>query len=134
MDVVVLIGRILFAILFVGSGFGHLGQTEAMAGYAESMGVKPAKALVIVSGLLIIAGGLMVAIGIWADLGALFLVVFLVLAAFLMHPFWRFEGQQQQMEMSHFLKDLALAGASLMFFGLYQSLGDIGFTVTGPLF
>ena len=51
-----------------------------------------------------------------------------------MHPFWKFEGQQQQMEMPHFFKDISLAGAALMFFGFYQILGDIGFTVTGPLF
>jgi len=135
MDVVILIGRILFAALFVMSGFGHLTQTDAMAGYAASMGVKPAKPLVVLSGLLIIVGGLMVAAGIWADLGALLLVVFLVPAAFLMHPFWKFDGQQQQMEMAHFLKDLSLAGAALALFGFFHVVGaGLGLTITGPLF
>lgn len=135
MDVVILIGRILFAVLFLASGFGHLAQTDAMAGYAESLGVKPAKPLVVLSGLLIIGGAVMVAAGIWADLGSLLLVVFLIPTAFLMHPFWKFDGEQQQMEMPAFMKDLSLAGAALVFFGFFQMVGsDLGLTITGPLF
>lgn len=36
MDVVVLIGRVLFVVLFFGSAIGHFTQTEAMTGYAQS--------------------------------------------------------------------------------------------------
>lgn len=135
MDVVILIGRILFALLFLSSGFGHLARADMMAGYAESLGVKPAKPLVLVTGVQIIVGAVMVAAGIWADLGSLLLVAFLIPTAFLMHPFWKFEGEQQQMDMPHFFKDLSLAGAALMFFGFYQMVGtNLGLTITGPLF
>ncbi len=135
MDVVILIGRIVFAVLFVASGLGHLTRTEAMAGYAESLGVRPARPLVVLSGLVILVGSVMVAAGIWADLGALLLVAFLVPTAFLMHPFWRFDGQQQQMEMPSFLKDLSLAGAALALFGFFVTVGTgLGLTITGPLF
>ena len=85
MDVIVLIGRILFAALFIGSAFGHLSQSEGMGQYAKSKGVPAARVVVILSGLLILAGGLSVLLGIWADLGALALVVFLVPTA-LDHP------------------------------------------------
>jgi len=135
MDVVILIGRILFAVLFLASGFAHLAQADAMGGYAESLGVKPAKPLVLGSGVLIIAGGIMVAAGIWADLGSLLLVAFLVPTAFLMHPFWKFDGEQQQMEMPAFMKDISLAGAAVAMFGFFQMVGtDLGLTITGPLF
>lgn len=135
MDVVILIGRILFAVLFLASGFGHFARADMMAGYAESLGVKPAKPLVVGSGLLIVAGGVMVAAGIWADLGSLLLVAFLVPTPLLMHPFWKFEGEQQQMEMPAFMKDISLAGAALMMFGFFQIVGaDLGLTITGPLF
>ena len=130
-----LIGRIVFAVLFLASGFGHLAQTDAMAEYAESMGVKPAKLLVILSGVLIIVGGVMVAAGIWADLGALLLVAFLIPTALLMNPFWKYEGEQQQMEMANFMKNLSLAGAALALFGFFNLVGaELGYTVTGPLF
>ena len=135
MEIVILIGRIVFAVLFLASGFGHLAQTDAMAGYAESMGVKPAKLLVILSGVLIIVGGVMVAVGIWADLGALLLVAFLIPTALLMNPFWKYEGEQQQMEMANFMKNLSLAGAALALFGFFNLVGaELGYTVTGPLF
>lgn len=89
MDVLVLIGRILFALLFLGAGMGHFSQREMMTGYAASKGVPAAGLLVPLSGAVSILGGLMVAVGVWPDLGALLLVAFLVPTAFLMHAFWR---------------------------------------------
>ncbi|MFD1145769.1 DoxX family protein [Saccharothrix hoggarensis] len=136
MDVIALIGRILFVFLFFGSAFGHLTQTEAMAGYASSKGVPSAKAATFASGVLMVVAGLMLLLGVWADLGALLLVLFLVPTAFLMHNFWKeTDPQAKQLEMIQFNKDLALAGGALMFFGLYAGPGsELGLTVTGPLF
>ncbi|NUQ98649.1 MAG: DoxX family protein [Streptomyces sp.] len=136
MDVLVLIGRILFAALFLGSALGHLTQTKAMAGYAASRGVPAAAAATIGSGLLVLAGGLSVLLGIWADLGALLLVVFLVPTALLMHAFWKeSDAQARQLEMVQFQKDLALAGAALMLLALIAHAGTgLGLTITGPLF
>ena len=136
MDVVALIGRILFAALFIGSAFGHLTQTEAMAGYAGAKGVPQPKLAVLASGVLMLVGALMVLLGIWIDLGALLLVVFLVPTALLMHQFWKeSDAQAKQLEMIQFQKDLALAGGSLLIFALYSGFGDaLGITITGPLF
>jgi uncharacterized membrane protein YphA (DoxX/SURF4 family) len=135
MDIVVLVGRILFGLLFLGSAVAHLTQTEGMAQYAGAKGVPSARASVQVSGVLILVGGLMVILGVWADLGALFLVVFLFLTAFLMHPFWKATGdQEKQTEQVQFLKDLGLAGAALMLFAFFATSPDLGLTITGPLF
>ncbi|MFL6142543.1 MAG: DoxX family protein [Labedaea sp.] len=136
MDVVALIGRILFVLLFLGSGYGHLAQSEAMAGYASSRGVPAAKLAVQASGVLVIIGGLMLLLGIWADLGALLLVLFLIPTALLMHAFWKeTDPQAKQVEMIQFQKDVALAGAALLIFALVVKLGDgLGLTITGPLF
>jgi putative oxidoreductase len=136
MDILVLIGRILFASLFLGSALGHLTQTKAMAGYASSKGVPQAYAATLVSGVLIAVGGLMLLLGIWADLGALLLVVFLVPTALLMHAFWKeTDPQMRQVEMIQFQKDTALAGGALMLFALISYAGDdLGLTITGPLF
>jgi putative oxidoreductase len=135
-DVVALIGRILFAAVFIGSSIGHLTQTQAMTGYAQSKGVPAARVAVLASGVLMLVGVLMVLLGIWADLGALLLVAFLVPTAFLMHPFWKeTDPQAKIMEMVQFQKDLSLAGASLLIFALIIKLGDdLGLTITGPLF
>jgi len=136
MDVLVLIGRIVFAALFISSAYGHLTQGEAMTGYAKSKGVPAPRAAVIGSGVLILIGGLSVLLGIWADLGALLLVIFLVPTAVMMHNFWKeTDPQTRQLEMVSFVKDMALAGAALMLFALFAYVGDnLGLTITGPLF
>ncbi|MRH89918.1 DoxX family membrane protein [Nocardia sp. SYP-A9097] len=136
MDVLVLIGRILFALLFLASSVGHLTQTEAMAQYAQFKGVPAARLSVLGSGVLLVLGGLSVLLGVWADLGALLLFVFLVPTAFLMHAFWKeTDPQTKQTEMVSFNKDLSLAGAALMLFAFFAYVGsDLGLTLTGPLF
>jgi uncharacterized membrane protein YphA (DoxX/SURF4 family) len=135
MSVVVLIGRILFVVLFLSSALGHLTQSDAMAGYASSKGVPAAKAAVLGSGVLLLLGGLSVLLGVWADLGALLLLAFLLPAAIVMHAFWtEADPQARQLEMVQFTKDVALAGASLMLFAFFAHVSDLGLTLTGPLF
>ncbi|MFF7943804.1 DoxX family protein [Nocardia gamkensis] len=135
MDVVVLIGRVLFAVLFLTSALGHFTQTEAMAGYAQSKGVPMAKAAVLGSGLLFALGGLSVLLGVWADLGALLLVLALLPTAVVMHRFWQETDEEtKQSELIQFSKDVALAGAALMLFAFFAHVDELGLTITGPLF
>jgi len=134
-DIIVLIGRILFVVLFLYSALGHLTATDQLAGYAASKGVPFPKPAVLISGVLILLGGISVLFGIWADLGALFLVIFLLPTAYLMHGFWRDSGEARMNEQVQFNKDLALGGASLMLFAFFSFVGhDLGLTITGPLF
>lgn len=135
MDVVIVIGRILFVLVFFGSAFGHLTQTSGMAEYAKSRGVPMPEVAVIGSGVLMVLGGLSVLLGLWADLGALLLLIFLVPTAVLMHPFWKeTDAQTKQIEQVQFMKDMSLAGASLMLFGFFVKNEDLGLVITGPLF
>lgn len=136
MDVVILIGRILFALLFLGSAFGHFTQGKQMTGYAQAKGVPMAGAAVYGGGVLLGLGGLSVLLGIWPDLGALLLVVFLVPTAVLMHPFWKeSDPQNRYMEQIQFMKDVSLAGAALVLLGAFATLGDeLGLVIAGPLF
>jgi putative oxidoreductase len=135
-DILVLIGRILFAFLFLGSAANHLTKTKAMAAYTASRGIPFPVPATVGSAILLLAGGLSVLLGIWADLGALLLAAFLVSTAVFMHAFWKeTDAGTRQMEMTSFLKDLALAGASLMLLAFFSYVGhDLGLTITGPLF
>ncbi|MGW6395076.1 DoxX family protein [Streptomyces sp. NPDC055103] len=136
MDVLVLIGRSLFALLFLVSAAAHLTKTKTKGGYAASRGVPAAVPATVASGLVILAGGLSIALGIWADLGALLIAAFAFPTAVLMHGFWREkEAQVRQMEQTHFMKDTALGGAALMLIAFFSYAGDdLGLTITGPLF
>ncbi len=137
MDAIILIGRILFALIFISSGIaGHFMALEQSSQYADMKGVRPAKPAVIVSGIVILLGGLSIILGLWMDLGALLIVIFALSAAFLMHNFWTIEDpMERQMEMTQFMKDTALAGGALVILGMTQLMGDdLGLTLTGPLF
>lgn len=113
MNVLHLIGRILFGMLFVFNGLNHFMQLEGMAQYAASQGVPMPQIAVIVTGLMILLGGLAIIFGYQRKLGLWLLTVFLIATALIMHQFWGLEGQQAQAEMAHFFKNLSLAGAAM---------------------
>ncbi len=136
-SLLVLIGRILFSLIFVGAGIrGHLMETEGTAAYAASRGVPNAKLLVQISGVGITLGGLGVILGVWADLAALGLAAYCLIAAFMVHHFWTDEDPMtQQDQMSHFMKNLSMAGAGIALFALFAMAGEgLDFFITDPLF
>jgi putative oxidoreductase len=80
MDVVFLVGRILFAALFVFSGATvHLLQRRQGIEYARSYGVPMAGLGVPLTGVMAVLGGILVALGLWGDVGALLSAAFLLL-------------------------------------------------------
>lgn len=135
MDFLLVIGRVLFALIFINSGIAHLTKLNDMTGYAQFKKVPAAKLAVIVTGLMLIIGGLYIVFGVYADLGALLLAIFLVPTAFMMHNFWTIqEPQAKQSEMINFFKNLSLAGAALIIFVLVGSGVDFGPSVTDGFF
>jgi putative oxidoreductase len=136
MEVVALIGRLLFAAMFINSGIGHLREREGMIAHARSQGAPAPELGVPGSGLLILVGGVLVALGLWPDLGALLIAAFLIPVTFFMHPFWKMsDPQMRQMQQIQFGKNLSLTGASLLAFALFAECGDqIGLMAGGPLF
>lgn len=110
-----LAGRILFSLVFLASGFGHLTRLEAMGGYAASKGVPAPKVMTAVTGVMILVGSLLVLLGWHRFIGAGLLVLFLLPTPFIMHAFWKEQDPMVRAgEQAHFLKDLALAGAALL--------------------
>ena len=137
MDVVFLVGRILFGLLFVSSGFmAHLGEGgRAGREYARSLGAPSPDLLVPLSGITIIVGGLMVALGIWADLGALLIIGFLVGITPIMHAFWKIDDPQMKaIQSAMFFKNTALLGAALIIFYIYNQGQDLDLSITDALF
>jgi uncharacterized membrane protein YphA (DoxX/SURF4 family) len=135
MDILLVIGRVLFALIFINSGIAHLTKLNDMTGYAKFKKVPAAKLAVIVTGLMLIIGGLYIVFGVYADLGALLLALFLVPTAFMMHNFWTIQDPQaKQGEMINFFKNLSLAGAALIIFVLVGSGVDFGPAVTNGFF
>jgi uncharacterized membrane protein YphA (DoxX/SURF4 family) len=135
MNTVLIIGRVLFALIFLASGANHLTKLEAMTGYAQYKKVPAAKLAVVVSGLMILVGGLYIVFGVYADLGALLIAIFLIPTAFLMHAFWKeADATAKQNEQIAFMKDISMAGAALIIFALVGSGADFGPSITGAFF
>jgi putative oxidoreductase len=135
MDIVLVIARVLFALIFISSGISHLTKLEAMTGYAQYKKVPAAKFSVLLSGLMILIGGLYIAFGVYADLGALLIALFLIPTAFLMHAFWKeTDPTAKQNESIGFFKDLSLAGAAMIIFALVSTGTDFGPSITGAFF
>lgn len=133
MDTLLLIARILFVAVFVGSAIGHLTQASQLAGYAASKGVPAAKALTVVTGVQLLVGSVLVLLGVWGDLGAALIAAFLVPTAFLMHAFWKeTDPQAKMMEQTQFNKDISLAGGALALVVAFST--NPGLTLTDALF
>jgi putative oxidoreductase len=126
MDWVLLVGRILFALIFVVSGSTiHLLQRKQGVEYARANGVPAPELLVPLSGLMAVVGGLLVMLGLWADLGALLLALFVFPVAFGMHAFWKLTDPMERVNQQvHFLKNVSMGGAALALFAFFQQFGD----------
>lgn len=132
MDIILIIGRVLFALMLVTGGLNHFTKAEAMAGYAAHKGVPQPKLANLVSGLMLLLGGLSIILGVWADLGALVSAVVLLAMAVMMHDFWKADDQAKQMETISFFKNVSMAGGALVMFAALAA-ADKGVRVIGPM-
>src|SRR5580698_11639075 len=110
---VTLAGRILFAAIFILSGFFHFSPQEIA--YAAHVGVPMAGFLVPASGLLALAGALSILLGYRAKIGAWLLVLFLVPVTLAMHNFWAVhDPMMAQIQMAMFMKNVSILGGALL--------------------
>jgi len=113
MKYIVLIGRILFSLIFIMTLASHF--KSGTANYAAAHGVPMPNILVPLSGILAALGGLSILLGYKTRIGAWLIVAFLVPVTFMMHAFWKeTDPMQQQMQMGNFMKNLSLMGGALI--------------------
>ncbi|KAA2241467.1 DoxX family protein [Chitinophaga agrisoli] len=113
MKFVVLLGRILFSLIFLNTLIGHF--SPQMTGYAASQGVPAPSFLVPFSGIIAFIGSLSIMFGYKARLGAWLIVIFLIPVSFWMHAFWNMsDPMQAQMNMAMFMKNMSMLGGALI--------------------
>ncbi len=123
MEIILIIGRILFGGYFFMMGVNHFTKKTAMVEYAQSKKLPSPKMSVASSGLLLILAGLGVAFNTYTQTSLLMLVVFLIPTSFLIHGFWKESDPNMKMvDMQHFLKNMALIGAVLMLYAINTGL------------
>lgn len=117
-EIAFLLGRVLFGAILAFTGLNHFMDTEAMVGYADAKGIPAASLAVPFSGGMLLFGGLGIALGVFPMLAAGAIALFLLVATPMMHDFWAAPEEQQQTEMTQFLKNVAMLGGAFFFLGL----------------
>jgi putative oxidoreductase len=134
---VVLVGRILFSILFIRSAVtGHIPHSKRSEAYARTTGFPIPAVAGWPAGIWLLAGGLSVALGIWPDVGALMLGLFVIPTAAWFHRYWTIEDPGLRMTQGHmFYRNVMALGAALVMFGMFAATGPaLRFSITSPLF
>ena len=115
MEILFVLGRILFGGFFLVSGMRHFQHLEMMAGFTASKGFPAAKLAVIGSGLLIIVGGLSILLGLRPTWGVALVSAFLIPVTFVMHQYWNDTDPMMRINNQvNFMKNIALLGAAWM--------------------
>lgn len=111
-----LLGRVLFSVIFIFGAMGHLTKVGYMAGYAGAMGVPFPKLAIIVTGLILLAGSISILLGWKISYGAIILIIFLIPVTYQMHflpMLHATDPMQKQMQMINFLKNIGLMGGAI---------------------
>ncbi|KAB7514013.1 DoxX family membrane protein [Halosegnis rubeus] len=113
---ILLLARIVFGGTLAFMGLNHFMDLETMTGYAEFKGLPAPRFSVVASGVMLVLGGLGIVAGVYPVVAAGALAVFLLVSAVTMHDFWaQDDPEEQQNEMTAFLKNMYGTGAALAF-------------------
>ncbi|HEY4512338.1 MAG TPA: DoxX family protein [Candidatus Paceibacterota bacterium] len=122
MEILGIIGQIIFGAFWIRSGIGHLKNISAMALYTGSRNIPMPKLAVIVTGFLLIFGGLGIILGAYVTYAILALIIFIVPTTFFMHSFWKDTDLSAKMGNEvNFYKNLALFGSLLLLLQFAES-------------
>ena len=109
-DHAALVGRILYASMFLLFGYGKITAYGGTVGYMGSLGLPAPSLFTLLAIVIEIGGGLLMLVGYQTRLVALGLGIYVMVTAFIGHLQL---GDLNQFQ--HFMKNIALAGGSLAF-------------------
>lgn len=115
--VLILIGRILLAWVFVGSAYGALFNFSGSVGYFRSLNL-PAPELFTIVNLAVEA---LISVGLILGVGtrycAVLTFVFVLAATIVAHRYWEYPAGAQQMgQYNNFLKNISIMGGAMLIF------------------
>jgi len=113
-----LVGRLLFGGFLAFAGLNHFMNADEMTDYAATKGVPAAGFGVIATGSMLVLGGLGILVGAYPVLAAGTVATFFIVVTPMMHDFWAVPDEQQEEELTNFLKNIELLGAALVFLAL----------------
>jgi putative oxidoreductase len=108
-----LIGRLILGGLFLLSGTQKLMALDQFAASLVMHGISDSIAPVLapVAAGAETIGGLCIAIGLFTSWASLLMIAFTIIAAFVSHRFWEYQGQMVALQQAHFMKNMMIAAA-----------------------
>jgi putative oxidoreductase len=109
-----LAGRILMAIVFLGSGLSKLSKFQATVLYVASKGVLFPEAALALAAAVKLLGAAFLIVGWRVFLVGILLAGYCVVTALVFHNFWAMPADQLLAQQVNFLKNMSIAGGFLM--------------------
>ena len=134
MNILLVLGRILFVLVFILSGAQKLMDIpgtatligskvllpDVITAYTPQLetatGMTTPTMLAILVGVVEIGAALLIAANLGARTGAVLLILFTLAATWYFHPFWTMAGAEREANMVNALKNLSLIGGLLVIF------------------
>ena len=108
------LAEFLLAILFVAGGFSTLRDPKPRAAQLARLGFPFADLSVRVNGALMVVAGVALAINYHAGAASVVLAILLIPTTVFGHAFWLEKGHERQVQLSHFIKNLAVLAGLLL--------------------
>lgn len=136
MNVLFVVGRIAFVLIFILSGAEKLmdipgtatliGSKVVLPGFVTAYtsqletatGMTMPTMLALLTGIVEAGAALMIALNIGTRAGAVLLILFTIATIYYFHPFWTMTGAERGANMINALKNVSLIGGLLVFFVL----------------
>lgn len=100
---------ILLGLFFLVNGFNHFYNSHILQEYAAKRELIQPKIMVFLSGLLLVFGGMSMISGFFIIEGMIGLCIFMAIASFSIHSFWKEEDREDKMmEFMNFVKNWAI--------------------------
>ena len=112
-----LIGRTLIGLIFLFSGFHKLSALGPTAAQLAQVGLPSPHVLAAFAGAAELLGGAALIFGFLARPAAVGLILFMIPTTLLFHNFWAYTGNDMQVQLINFMKNLAIIGGLALVVG-----------------
>lgn len=122
--VLLLIGRLLFSLIFIFTGITQLVNYKDTVKLMSTSKVPLPKFSAITSSLMALIGGIAVVFYSYTLFGCIVIILFLLPATYYGHKFWSIkEKKEKANQMQHFIKNISLIGGAIVI-GLISFYGN----------
>lgn len=107
-------GRLLISIIFIIAGIAKIVNYSEAELSLEYKGISPAALYIFIALVMELVGGTLLLLGWFTRVSCWILLIFLVPTTLIFHSFWLYDGAESSLQLSMFLKNLAIFGGLLL--------------------